>query len=195
MLSLRQTLILVTIKKRIFTRVKSVIILCCFLVYELQQRQKKMNFSYQTIIFVFFVTITRTFCEKRVNNHNDENNIKNSNKKIPLKLLRCMKENNSFYCMKLFLLETFEYNTNITLDGNINKEFFDKIFFNKNLYVKNNKYYEKLNETVLNERLMKSFEHLFIEHEIKFYFIPGVIIKIIPNSKNQSVNFSFKQGM
>lgn len=147
--------------------------------------------------------------EESNNNNNSDNNrqrnmlayVKTS---IPIRIFQCMQRLNILKCMKIFILQRME-RTSINT-GNITVDFLDQILSN-NPNVNGgssvgdaihddilDKYYLQMSEIELNDRLQKSFQRFFHDREIKLHFIPGMVVKVVPNAEN-AINLSLKRGM
>lgn len=120
---------------------------------------------------------------------------------IPIRIFQCMQRLNLLKCMKIFILQRMERSAMYTNTGNVTADFLDQILTNN----QNNsddesmngeildKYYLQMSEVEMNERLLKSFQRFFHDREIKLHFIPGMVVKVVPNEEN-SINLSLKRG-
>lgn len=116
---------------------------------------------------------------------------------IPIRIFQCMQRLNILKCMKIFILQRMERTTINT--GNVTADFLDQILSNgpNNSEASNDdildKYYLQMSDPELNDRLQKSFQRFFHDREIKLHFIPGMVVKVVPNAEN-AINLSLKRG-
>lgn len=120
---------------------------------------------------------------------------------IPIRIFQCMQRLNILKCMKIFILQRMERSPIYPNTGNVTTDFLDQILSNN----QNNsddstineetldKYYLQMSEVEINERLLKSFQRFFHDREIKLHFIPGMVVKVVPNEEN-AINLSLKRG-
>lgn len=119
---------------------------------------------------------------------------------IPIRIFQCMQRLNILKCMKIFILQRMERSPIYPNTGNLTADFLDQILTNN----QNNsdgsineetldKYYLQMSEVEINERLLKSFQRFFHDREIKLHFIPGMVVKVVPNEEN-AINLSLKRG-
>lgn len=119
---------------------------------------------------------------------------------IPIRIFQCMQRLNILKCMKIFILQRME-RTPTLKSGNITADFLDQILANNQLNNERDpahddildKYYLQMPENEINERLLKSFQRFFHDREIKLHFVPGMVVKVVPNEEN-SINLSLKRG-
>lgn len=117
---------------------------------------------------------------------------------IPIRIFQCMQRLNILKCMKIFILQRMERTTINT--GNVTADFLDQILSNgpHNSEASNDdildKYYLQMSDPELNDRLQKSFQRFFHDREIKLHFIPGMVVKVVPNAEN-AINLSLKRGL
>lgn len=147
-----------------------------------------------TIFFTFLIGLV--FCHQNNyhQNKNDKNSAKHTESKvnymkaaIPAKIFNCMNKLTLMRCMKLLLLARMEsrdlelYNT-----GNATTDFLNHVIDSDDTQIPYNYYevYSSLNETQLSVRLLKSFQKFFEGREIMLHFIPGIVVKVIPNTNN-----------
>lgn len=117
---------------------------------------------------------------------------------IPIRIFQCMQRLNILKCMKIFILQRMERTTINT--GNVTADFLDQILSNgpngdgdtRNDDILD-KYYLQMSDPELNDRLQKSFQRFFHDREIKLHFIPGMVVKVVPNAEN-AINLSLKRG-
>lgn len=123
---------------------------------------------------------------------------------IPIRIFKCMQRMNLLKCMKIFILQRMERTPIYRNSGNITADFLDQILSNgQNTSADNgdgtlseeivDKYYLQMTEMEINERLLKSFQRFFHDREIKLHFIPGMVVKVVPNEDN-AINLSLKRG-
>lgn len=124
---------------------------------------------------------------------------------IPIRIFKCMQRVNLLKCMKIFILQRMERTPMYRNSGNVTADFLDQILSNgQNASADNNgdgtpseeivdKYYLQMTELEINERLLKSFQRFFHDREIKLHFIPGMVVKVVPNEEN-AINLSLKRG-
>lgn len=124
---------------------------------------------------------------------------------IPIRIFKCMQRLNLLKCMKIFILQRMERTPIYRNSGNITADFLDQILANsgQNGSTENedgtlseeilDKYYLQMTEVEINERLLKSFQRFFHDREIKLHFIPGMVVKVVPNEEN-AINLSLKRG-
>lgn len=120
---------------------------------------------------------------------------------IPIRIFQCMQRLNILKCMKIFILQRMERTPIYRNSGNVTADFLDQILSNSH----NNsgdgsmneevldKFYLQMTETEINERLLKSFQRFFHDREIKLHFVPGMVVKVVPNQEN-AINLSLKRG-
>lgn len=120
---------------------------------------------------------------------------------IPIRIFQCMQRMNLLKCMKIFILQRMERSPIYRNSGNVTADFLDQIL---SLHQNNSefgtmseeildKYYLQMTEVEINERLLKSFQRFFHDREIKLHFIPGMVVKVVPNEDN-AINLSLKRG-
>lgn len=148
-------------------------------------------------IILFTLLIGLVICSQSNNDqyNNDKNRAKHSETKInymkaaiPTKIFNCMNKLTLMRCMKLLLLARMEsrdlqmHNT-----GNATTDFLDQVIDSDDARIPFNYYdvYSSLNETQLTVRLLKSFQQFFKGREIMLHFIPGIVVKVVPNSNNE----------
>lgn len=117
---------------------------------------------------------------------------------IPIRIFQCMQRMSLLKCMKIFILQRMERTPIYRNSGNITTDFLDQILSNNpNDGTMNeeilDKYYLQMTEVEINERLLKSFQRFFHDREIKLHFIPGMVVKVVPNEDN-AINLSLKRG-
>lgn len=123
---------------------------------------------------------------------------------IPIRIFKCMQRLNLLKCMKIFILQRMERTPIYRNSGNVTADFLDQILANgQNISTENedgtlneeivDKYYSQMTEVEINERLLKSFQRFFHDREIKLHFIPGMVVKVVPNEEN-AINLSLKRG-
>lgn len=124
---------------------------------------------------------------------------------IPIRIFKCMQRMNLLKCMKVFILQRMERTPIYRNSGNVTADFLDQILSNgQNTSTDQNgsgtlseeildKYYLQMTEMEINERLLKSFQRFFHDREIKLHFIPGMVVKVVPNEEN-AINLSLKRG-
>lgn len=117
---------------------------------------------------------------------------------IPIRIFQCMQRLNILKCMKIFILQRMERTTINT--GNVTADFLDQILSNGPMNDGDtsyddilDKYYLQMSDPELNDRLQKSFQRFFHDREIKLHFIPGMVVKVVPNAEN-AINLSLKRG-
>lgn len=124
---------------------------------------------------------------------------------IPIRIFQCMQRLNILKCMKIFILQRMERTPQYLNSGNVTADFLDQILANNQPSGSDNgrdpsqddildKYYLQMPEVEINERLLKSFQRFFHDREIKLHFVPGMVVKVVPNEEN-SINLSLKRGM
>lgn len=120
---------------------------------------------------------------------------------IPIRIFQCMQRLNILKCMKIFILQRMERSPIYPNTGNLTADFLDQILTNNQNNSEDgsineetlDKYYLQMSEVEINERLLKSFQRFFHDREIKLHFIPGMVVKVVPNEEN-AINLSLKRG-
>lgn len=120
---------------------------------------------------------------------------------IPIRIFQCMQRLNILKCMKIFILQRMERSPIYPNTGNVTADFLDQILsYSQNVSEDGaineetlDKYYLQMSEVEINERLLKSFQRFFHDREIKLHFIPGMVVKVVPNEEN-AINLSLKRG-
>lgn len=120
---------------------------------------------------------------------------------IPIRIFQCMQRLNILKCMKIFILQRMERSPIYPNSGNVTADFLDQILSINHNHSEDSsineeimdKYYLQLTEPEINERLLKSFQRYFHDREIKLHFIPGMVVKVVPNEEN-AINLSLKRG-
>lgn len=124
---------------------------------------------------------------------------------IPIRIFKCMQRMNLLKCMKIIILQRMERTPMYRNSGNVTADFLSQILSNgQNASADSNgdgtlseeileKYYLQMTELEINERLLKSFQRFFHDREIKLHFIPGMVVKVVPNEDN-AINLSLKRG-
>lgn len=122
--------------------------------------------------------------------HSKSKDVKTS---IPNRIFKCMQRINLLKCMKIFILQRMERTPNYS--GNITADFLDQILSNGQNGDEDtlDKYYLQMTEVEINDRILKSFQHFFRDREIKLHFIPGMVVKVVPNEEG-AINLSLKRG-
>ncbi|XP_055324063.1 uncharacterized protein LOC129578868 isoform X2 [Sitodiplosis mosellana] len=121
--------------------------------------------------------------------------------RVQQKNKECMQRLNILKCMKIFILQRMERSPIYPNTGNVTADFLDQILtFNQNNSEDGSineetldKYYLQMSEVEINERLLKSFQRFFHDREIKLHFIPGMVVKVVPNEEN-AINLSLKRA-
>lgn len=135
-----------------------------------------------------------TVHENTIHTQRNENSIAYVKASIPIRIFQCMQRLNIMKCMKIFILQRMERTSAYANSGNLTADFLDQILVEDNA---NNDifdpYYVQMNESVINERLLNSFQRFFKNREIKLHFIPGMVVKVVPSAEN-SINMSVKRG-
>lgn len=120
---------------------------------------------------------------------------------IPIRIFQCMQRLNILKCMKIFILQRMERSPIYPNTGNVTADFLDQILTINQSNSEDgsiheetlDKYYLQMSEVEINERLLKSFQRFFHDREIKLHFIPGMVVKVVPNEEN-AINLSLKRG-
>lgn len=131
----------------------------------------------------------------------DENLLSYVKTSIPTRIFKCMQRLNILKCMKIFILQRMERTPHYVNSGNITVDFLDQLLSispndegNDSVHDDtNDTFYLQMNEIELNERLLKSFQRFFHNREIKLHFIPGMVVKVVPNEMN-AINLTLKRG-
>lgn len=137
--------------------------------------------------------------ENNNNRQRYENSIAYVKASIPIQIIQCMQQLNLLKCMKIFILQRMERTSTYANSGNLTADFLDQILATNDhrhyqlnhLFDKN---YMEMEETVINDRLVNSFQRFFKGREIRLHFIPGMIVRVAPNSDN-AIKFSMKRGL
>lgn len=132
--------------------------------------------------------------ENAIHTERNENSIAYVKASIPIRIFQCMQRLNIMKCMKIFILQRMERTSSFANSGNLTADFLDQILVedksNNDIF---DPYYVQMNESVINERLLNSFQRFFKNREIKLHFIPGMVVKVVPSAEN-SINMSVKRG-
>ncbi|XP_031621036.1 uncharacterized protein LOC116339347 [Contarinia nasturtii] len=120
---------------------------------------------------------------------------------IPIRIFQCMQRLNILKCMKIFILQRMERSPIYPNTGNVTADFLDQILSNSQNNSEDgaineeilDKFYLQMSEVEINERLLKSFQRFFHDREIKLHFIPGMVVKVVPNEEN-AINLSLKRA-
>lgn len=132
--------------------------------------------------------------ENTIPTQRNENSIAYVKASIPIRIFQCMQRLNIMKCMKIFILQRMERTSAYANSGNLTADFLDQILVedksNNDIF---DPYYVQMNESVINERLLNSFQRFFKNREIKLHFIPGMVVKVVPSAEN-SINMSVKRG-
>lgn len=128
----------------------------------------------------------------------NDNSIAYVKASIPIRIFQCMQRLSILKCMKIFILQRMERTPIYVNSGNLTADFLDQILTNDDEHRHINedifeRYYVDMDETEINERLLKSFQRFFRDREIKLHFIPGMVVKVVPSEEN-AINLSLKRG-
>lgn len=131
----------------------------------------------------------------------DENLLAYVKTSIPMRIFKCMQRLNILKCMKIFILQRMERTPHYVNSGNLTVDFLDQLLtINPNDEGNDSvhddtidTFYLQMTEIDLNERLLKSFQRFFHNREIKLHFIPGMVVKVVPNEMN-AINLTLKRG-
>lgn len=113
---------------------------------------------------------------------------------IPVKIFQCLQRLNILRCMRIFILQRME-RTSMVTTGNLTADFLDRILAtddsdDRNLW---DSELAKLTDLQLNGRLQQAFQTFFNNREIKLYFVPGMVVKVVPSTDNY-LNFTIKKS-
>jgi len=134
-----------------------------------------------------------------INDERNENVLSYVKTSIPIRIFKCMQRLNILKCMKIFILQRMERTPTYANSGNLTVDFLDQILSNNPIDGETtnddslDKFYVQMPEVELNDRLVKSFQRFFHDREIKLHFIPGMVVKVVPNQEN-ALNLSLKRG-
>lgn len=132
--------------------------------------------------------------ENTIQTQRNENSIAYVKASIPIRIFQCMQRLNIMKCMKIFILQRMERTSSYANSGNLTADFLDQILVedasNSDIF---DPYYVQMNESVINERMLNSFQRFFKNREIKLHFIPGMVVKVVPSAAN-SIDMSVKRG-
>lgn len=115
---------------------------------------------------------------------------------IPLRVFSCMQEASILRCLKLFLLQRMDRTDVYANSGNLTADFLDQMLRNDG---------DDLNEVPLldgfgtvsdadlDERLLQCLRRFFRHREIKLYFLPGMVVKVVPSVTN-FLHLSVRKG-
>lgn len=131
----------------------------------------------------------------------DENLLAYVKTSIPIRIFKCMQRLNILKCMKIFILQRMERTPHYVNSGNLTVDFLDQLLSISPSNEGNDSvhddtidtFYLQMTEVELNERLLKSFQRFFHNREIKLHFIPGMVVKVVPNDMN-AINLTLKRG-
>lgn len=128
----------------------------------------------------------------------NENSIAYVKASIPIRIFQCMQRLNIIKCMKIFILQRMERTNMYSNSGNVTADFLDQILATNDGAPDSStdifeKIYSDMNESEINERLLNCFQRFFKNREIKLYFVPGMVVNVVPSAEN-SINFSLKKG-
>lgn len=115
---------------------------------------------------------------------------------IPVKLFRCITRLNIMRCLQVFMLQRME-RTPMVNSGNLTADFLDRILSSEDTDEQHNLWDSELaslSDVRLNARLQNAFQAFFSNREIKLYFIPGLVVKVVPTVENY-LNFTVKKSM
>lgn len=125
---------------------------------------------------------------------------------IPIRIFQCMQHASILRCVKLFILQRMERTASYANSGNVTADFLDQMLREGNdddddaadhhAHVNGDALvmaYADLADVQLNERLLQSFRRFFRNREIKLYFVPGMVVKVVPSPVNY-LNFSVRKG-
>lgn len=131
-----------------------------------------------------------------INHERNENLLAYVKTSIPIRIFKCMQRLNILKCMKIFILQRMERTPFYVNSGNLTVDFLDQLLSNNLMDGEPDtldKFYLQMPEVEINERLLKSFQRFFHDRDIKLHFIPGMVVKVIPNEEN-AINLSLKRG-
>lgn len=131
----------------------------------------------------------------------DENLLAYVKTSIPIRIFKCMQRLNILKCMKIFILQRMERTPHYVNSGNLTVDFLDQLLSispndegNDSVHDDTiDTFYLRMTEIELNERLLKSFQRFFHNREIKLHFVPGMVVKVVPNEMN-AINLTLKRG-
>lgn len=124
-----------------------------------------------------------------------ENSIAYVKASIPTQIFQCMQQLSMLKCMKIFILQRMERTPSYVNSGNLTADFLDQILATKDPESNSifDGQYMDMDETVMNDRLTDSFQQFFRGREIKLHFVPGMVVRVVPNSEN-TIKLSVKRG-
>lgn len=116
---------------------------------------------------------------------------------IPVTVFRCMQQASLLRCMKMFILQRMERTVSYANSGNVTADFLDQMLRDDDgeagAAAALAKVFAGVTDAQLNERLLQTFRRFFRNREIKLYFLPGMVVKVVP-SKENFLHFSVRKG-
>lgn len=115
---------------------------------------------------------------------------------IPMRVFSCMQQASILRCLKLFLLKRMERTDVYANSGNVTADFLDQMLRDDGgdhsevplLYE-----FELVSDVQLDERLLVCLRRFFRDRQIKLYFLPGLVVKVVPSAKN-FLHFTVRKG-
>lgn len=114
---------------------------------------------------------------------------------IPVKIFQCIQRLNILRCMRIFILQRMERTSMATNTGNLTADFLDRILSTEDTDDRNlwESELAELTDVQLNGRLQTAFQTFFSKREIKLYFVPGMVVKVVPSTESY-LNFTIKKS-
>lgn len=113
---------------------------------------------------------------------------------IPMRIYECLRDFSTMRCTKLFVLQKMEERKRWINTGNITKDFLNQFFDdNDRMGSLISERFRKMTENELNKKLVLNFQRFFKNRDIKMRFLPGLLVKVIPNKDNK-LKFSLKKS-
>ncbi|XP_013103277.1 uncharacterized protein LOC106084252 [Stomoxys calcitrans] len=111
---------------------------------------------------------------------------------VPMRIYECLRDYSTMRCTKLFVLQKLE-RKNWVNTGNLTKDFLNQFFGEEermgSLVTER---LRKLSDKDINKKLVVSLQRFFKDRDIRLQFLPGLMVKIIPNKENK-LKFSLKK--
>lgn len=115
---------------------------------------------------------------------------------IPMRIFSCMQRASILRCLKLFLLKRMERTDVYASSGNLTADFLDQMLRDDGVDTNEMPLldeFEVVSDVQLNERLLLCLRRFFRNREIKLYFLPGLVVKVVPSAKN-FLHFTLRKG-
>lgn len=113
---------------------------------------------------------------------------------IPMRIYECLREFSTLRCTKLYVLQKMEERKLWPNTGNITKDFLNQFFGDEEqMGSLISDHFRKMTDKDLNKRLVLHFQKFFKNRDIKLQFLPGLMVKVVPNKENK-VKFTLKKS-